>query len=479
MPIPTEPPLLPIEIVELIIDGLLMRRVWQPLEVLQHLKTCSLVCRTWSDLCQRRIFAFLEIGHRIAPKDINFATERRLIRILEEKPSLMTHVKHLSYVGGRLWDECRRVDPSLSVFLQFPRVSRLSMSCITGSFEKCGRNGYYGFRAILTRYLSTGNLSLLSISGIKQLPIHDILASSSLKGLSLQSCTFKTEKEIPGPQDASLKYLRLESNYNVSWDLFRSCTQLETLVIERTHDLLFKDLHTIEDCLPNLKLFRVLMSDMEANKSFSRVLGGVGPVEGLSFQSKQSMLDILLSMVSDVILGTGMDIELAGPLLKDIEKCVYRCQSSLRILCLQFQICDAFKPLLITICDTLASIQGNNVFEELDIVLHYDIPNAVSQCLAPDLDEWTRFAALIADHPASFPFLRRVSLLIVISDRKFHGPRRLNRDELDAFENDFQRVLGPVRAMTRDILFQPVIKVSTEPHYFFPAHFDRYSPNKL
>ncbi|PPR02150.1 hypothetical protein CVT24_011400 [Panaeolus cyanescens] len=450
MPIPTEP-FLPIEIVELIIDGLLMRRrIWQPREALQHLKTCSLVCRAWADLCQRRIFAYLKFGYRIAVEDTDFDKERRLIRVLEEKPALLTHVKHLCYVGGNLSVESRRVDPAFSVFLRFPCVTRLLMSCFTVSFEEAGRHGY-GFRRILTYYLSTGNLSLLSISRVKQLPIHDILVTSSLKGLHLQSCSFKTDKEAPGPENASLKYLRLEANDDVSWDLFRSCKQLETLVIEQTYDSTIKDLHTIEECLPNLKHFRVLtpyVSHNEASdKSVSGILRGLGPVEGLSFQK------------------TCIGFELAEPLLKDIEKC-------------------AFKPLLIAICDTLSAIRGNNVFEELELVLPYDTLDPMSQSHFPvdELDEWARFAALItgSDEHASFPFLRRLSLLIFVSDRESHGPNRLKLDELDAFESDFKRMLAPVKAL--DILFQLEIKPITlvEPQHFkFPAHFDRYSPHEL
>ncbi|KAF9054293.1 hypothetical protein BJ165DRAFT_700136 [Panaeolus papilionaceus] len=220
-------PTFPIEIFQLIIDNLVSANDYHIAAERENLKSCSLVCRTWVPLCQRHIFALVYIGFNYSPD--NVPSGQNLITALNESPSLSTHIKTLVYSFRDISHERKYTDPSFSVFLQLRRVRRLQIYSHNqrSSFDEASEHGF-GFRPLLTHYLSTGRLTMLQLFGILNLPIHDILATSSLKSLRLFNCSLQSVGEYT-PFESSLKFLRVVGVQGLSWSSFRHCSELETL----------------------------------------------------------------------------------------------------------------------------------------------------------------------------------------------------------------------------------------------------------
>ncbi|PPR02147.1 hypothetical protein CVT24_011397 [Panaeolus cyanescens] len=428
-------PFLPTEIVELIIDNLVPEGR-HPRVAYDELTSCSLVCRTWLHACRRRIFSHVETpvydGVRAIPGQP--PNEDKLIEVLNRNPTLLGNVRQVTY---NVYQQEGNEDASISILLRLPLVKRLSIHCARyTSFESANERGS-NFRSLLMHYISTGNLSHLSVSKIDKLPMNDILSTPSLECLIVHDCGFRVDKR--SSHHSPLKFLKIDGHKNMPWSIFQSCRELETLIIGKPA---IADDCMVEDAFPNLKYLKLSTPHWDEQVApVNQILAGVSHVE-------QMRIEI-----------SSVKCQFPKPFRIDIG-------GSSR----------SFWTFATMIRDMMSAIQGNNVLEELDIILHYQYrPRSIADEFTPTLDDWRMFTSILTDNPASFPFLRRLSLQILVSEELNWGCGKVNQEELAAFEGALRCMLQPI-AHAPNISLKVKARVYNSLNYFFsPPSFETNS----
>ncbi|PPR02146.1 hypothetical protein CVT24_011396 [Panaeolus cyanescens] len=420
-------PFLPMEIVELIIDKLVPEGR-HPRVAYDELTSCSLVCRTWLHACQRRMFSHVETpaydGVRAIPGQP--PKEDKLIEVLNRNTSLLGNVRQVTYRTDNVYQQEGNEDASISILLRLPLVKRLSIHCARyTSFESANERGS-NFRSLLMHCISTGNLSHLSVSAIDRLPMNEILSSPRLQCLVVRDCGFR-EKERSA-RYSPLKFLKIEGHKNMPWSIFQSCRDLETLIIGSSCEPPIADDCMVQEVFPSLKHFKLSAPHWEEHlATVNQIFAGVSHIEQMRIE------------ISDV---RG---HFPKPFRLDIGGCERRSQSSLKILQLYFTASRSFWTFATMIPDMMSAIQGNNVLEELDIILHYQYrPRSIADEFTPTLDDWRRFTNIVTENPPSFPFLQRLSLQILVSEELNWGCGKVNQQELAAFEGALRCILQPI-----------------------------------
>ncbi|KIM43876.1 hypothetical protein M413DRAFT_26156 [Hebeloma cylindrosporum] len=177
-------PNLPLEVIETVIDTLARDDPG-----FSSLKTCSLACQCFLELCRKHIFASITI------KDGKYSIQNRtaLVRLLSSTPEIAYHIRELVWHTITIEDF---EDPSLPGILK--TITKLQSLSIGNSFrldhpwrENC-------LRPALLHLLHLPTLLRLSISRIPHFDFADLISCTNLRELSIAHMEYvETEQSFP------------------------------------------------------------------------------------------------------------------------------------------------------------------------------------------------------------------------------------------------------------------------------------------
>lgn len=262
---------LPPDILELILDSLIydsgagIRRDTRPLQA------CCLVCKSWVYLCRSRLFQDIEIG--LWREEIKPARRKRLANIIKDQPSIGNFIRTIGYTGTQGYDEeTEGRDECLSFFIGLPNVRNLEI--LSSNSQDYGKAGvqYFGWRLLLDHYISSGQLTRVSIAGADNLPLLRIVSSPALEKLTLFNCSIASLHKawsLPDVQVATESRLTFFQGYDVRhlwWPhLAILCRQLKRLSLTEVTD----DEDTEGDNIPDLQNTHPLTFPRVASLSIS------------------------------------------------------------------------------------------------------------------------------------------------------------------------------------------------------------------
>ncbi|PPR04593.1 hypothetical protein CVT24_012021 [Panaeolus cyanescens] len=437
----------PVEIIELIINHLAVDDNRSSALVTKDLLACSLVCKPWVPLLQKHIFARPTV---FGGTDSKAHLEGGLAYALSNNPALSRYITALKYSFSSDENAC---DTSFSQFLRLPRLQTLVMCGPVGS-----RNGIsfkepkapnhackFGFRSMLTHYLSFGSLTALTILWVKDLPFYTILSSPNLERLQLEYCSI----EVVGdpPPTTSLKYFRPRLVTNFELAVFRPGTLLETLSLDGTIDesLIGSGEYDLTKVFPDLK--RLYIAGVAPRRCMGKVLETVPPLEHLTFEITYVKTE---------------------PCLDSVKNSIRRCAKSLKVLNLYLTVTTLCKTVVDSLHDLFLSIKGHNVLDSVEIMIHYrhGYLHPIYENIGHTIDQWERFSTMMStDSDMSFPSLKYIYLCIIFDDPcYFVGPTRVDRAEVIRYRKDFRNALSTLES-------HPVIQLRRRVRFINGRHF--------
>ncbi|KIM35763.1 hypothetical protein M413DRAFT_32228 [Hebeloma cylindrosporum] len=175
-------PTLPFEIIEAIIDSLPQRQ--DP--SLSSLKSCSLVCKSFLELCRKYIFASITVARRDLAS--SKPTSDALVRLLSTTPEIGRHVRILCLrLSSDEFDH-----PSLPRTLK--RITKLESFTIYWCPTYKWRNN--SLRQALLHLLHLPTLRSLHIADIRDFMLADLIPCSNLRELKFDCTTPVERKDI-------------------------------------------------------------------------------------------------------------------------------------------------------------------------------------------------------------------------------------------------------------------------------------------
>ncbi|KAF9044220.1 hypothetical protein BJ165DRAFT_1479879 [Panaeolus papilionaceus] len=222
---------LPLDIFMLIFENFVENPAYGFAQRQRDLCACSLVCRAFVPICQRLIFAEVPIGHS-RNRNI-YRARNRLSMALQQNSKFTTYIRRLFYLSSGYQAESA---PSLSLLLHLPRVHQLDISSGADYYQvPFGSTSQkpFGLEHFFREYISSGLLTTLSIDGVRNLPIHDVLSPTNLASLRLVRCSL-ISNPARSPKVLKLRHLDLEHVTGFSLSLVRNCRALETLFLQQT-----------------------------------------------------------------------------------------------------------------------------------------------------------------------------------------------------------------------------------------------------
>ncbi|KAF9033615.1 hypothetical protein BJ165DRAFT_1515279 [Panaeolus papilionaceus] len=223
----------------------------------------GLVCKALLPYSRRQLFNRITIGCPISltntsssiiarPFSSDVANEvidqqrMLLARIIEETPSISSHIRHLSWVIFPEELRCSNyedVELTMNRFLNLPRVRSLDIKsrykmdyggCLPSYQDSNPKT--VGFRRVVETYLAFGTLTSLSFTRINDIPIINILSSPSLQSLILVHCSITewTPDQLKDRNCAQfgLKNLGIYDMFSTVRPLLPYLEELETLRVD-------------------------------------------------------------------------------------------------------------------------------------------------------------------------------------------------------------------------------------------------------
>ncbi|PPQ65153.1 hypothetical protein CVT24_011048 [Panaeolus cyanescens] len=182
---------LPMELIDLIIGHLyddIYNDEWHP--PITDLKACSLVAKLWVPVCHSYLFQAIYIG-----SSISMDWYQRLAALIKQNQSIAKFIRKIRFrtVQGvpPTFDDADIASVE-SLDNPFPVISQMSEVRSLDIMKQGGRyqtgTAYVGWCYLLDWYLSTKQLTSISLTGIDEVPILSILLSPQLTTLNIADC---------------------------------------------------------------------------------------------------------------------------------------------------------------------------------------------------------------------------------------------------------------------------------------------------
>ncbi|PPQ99629.1 hypothetical protein CVT24_005207 [Panaeolus cyanescens] len=178
----------------------------------KNLQACRQVCKRFDEIILSMFFRRgVDLGYRCQSPPCGNINRDTILKALNRHPCLVNHIRHIFFRSPDSNDinavrRSNSLNPSLcgtieawqdnSPLLHLPNVDTMTVE----TFSSCNLNQAInytgpepistGLRAFLQHYLRAGTLTTLSISNVYDMPILDVLSSSSLLNISFLDCTF-------------------------------------------------------------------------------------------------------------------------------------------------------------------------------------------------------------------------------------------------------------------------------------------------
>ncbi|KAF9046737.1 hypothetical protein BJ165DRAFT_1611116 [Panaeolus papilionaceus] len=414
----------PYDVLELIIDNLASNdTAFEKNQVLNDIQTCCLVSRSWVHLCRSRLFKEVEIGI----KATNPNQRKRLAFIISKQPSIGTFIRKITYTRPVDGDEEKGgYDKHFSSFFGLPNVRTLEiLSHRPQSYGNVGLH-YFGWRSILDNYLSSGQLTSLSIKGLHDLPFLCILSSPLLDNLklvcgsvsSLHPTATDRGIQIPHSKLTSIEATHVEG---LSWPLLaNACPCLKSIRYAadsvEADDLHPKPIHLIsfprvtflsisgvycnylgslgEGAFPEITTLHVYPPFSRATDTTTEGSPLFGGLQTLKFCVNPGQRIEMMSFES-------FDWDLLWRLVNSSRE-------SLADLHLDIILPGSAHHFLTMLSEILADVKCRNVLESLKLVLD-DCSTSFRAALSSQVG-WKNLADTLVNERMDFPYLRHVEI---------------------------------------------------------------------
>ncbi|KAF9046747.1 hypothetical protein BJ165DRAFT_1473960 [Panaeolus papilionaceus] len=225
----------PTELVHLIIENLVVDNE----DFRADLKSCSLVTKPWVPICRSYLFKEVEIGPIYTLQKRQF-----LVSILQKEPRLSNFIRKITFTSSSgehtgNWADKSNCDKSLLALLQLPNVRNLSIKFSGGRNFATYMSDVQHFEwcSVMDRYLSTNQLTTISLIGLNNIDILSILSSQQLTTLQITNCeVVSILSSLPSlfakQPSFQLKSLKARSVRNLCMPLLALCPHLEAMHLE-------------------------------------------------------------------------------------------------------------------------------------------------------------------------------------------------------------------------------------------------------
>ncbi|PPQ76653.1 hypothetical protein CVT24_011792 [Panaeolus cyanescens] len=158
----------------------------------KDLKNCSLVCRSFSDLCRPHIFSSLDITFKFDQGGFPVPSLDLFARLLAHKPILADYVKNLTCLFDSTNIEAKQV-PGLTVLFKLPNIQRLVIPPAYAIARNCTlyytpENYMLTHRKIFDHFMTSQKLATMEISNMWYPPLIRLFSSPALRNLELRRC---------------------------------------------------------------------------------------------------------------------------------------------------------------------------------------------------------------------------------------------------------------------------------------------------
>ncbi|PPR00333.1 hypothetical protein CVT24_004616 [Panaeolus cyanescens] len=204
------------------------------------LKKCSLVCKSFADLCRPYIFSSLDItfdhGGPVPSLD-------RFARLLAHKPILADYVKSLTCIFDATNIEAKQVS-GLTVLFKLPNIQKLVIPAAYGDIS-----GHYTlhytpeshqltYRKIFDHFMTSQKLTTMELSNMWYPPLIRLFSSPALRNLEFRRCLidqsdWKSLPDICIPANGfNLTRLYAADVIDFPFSILSCCPSLEVLEME-------------------------------------------------------------------------------------------------------------------------------------------------------------------------------------------------------------------------------------------------------
>jgi hypothetical protein len=172
------PPMLPLEVVNLIIDDLAKHN-----DKLSSIKACALVCHSFLPLCRKHIFASVTLNER----QPSSPTSDDLNYLLSNSPHLAVYILNLDYhVNNKKEFLKKRLLWLLPMFKKLIKLRKLCVSYYSSRGKKFDWMSP-SERKVLLPLLHFPTLTSISLKTTENFPLADLAGCVNLKNLEIQS----------------------------------------------------------------------------------------------------------------------------------------------------------------------------------------------------------------------------------------------------------------------------------------------------
>ncbi|PPQ65184.1 hypothetical protein CVT24_011061 [Panaeolus cyanescens] len=415
-----------------------------------NLLACCLVCKSFVRLCRQ--YLFFKVCIRLSARDIS-GPPKRLVQLMEKDRSISRFIRELCYSFKEI-GKAEETPSPMEALLDLPRLRSLTLE----EDRDIHNPEYFSYKMVtptlfacrlLDNYLSAGTLVSLSVRGIAELPVLDILSSPNLTHLDVESCHFDEDDCLALLRNHAVHVFNLRTlkgrpfPYVLLALLFACCPQLETIDLDWVDwdDLDFKpvvltqSLSTIiTQCYIRWDVFCTAAKEQNAYAfpgvkrlevrqvpfhTTTEVRSGLNilfeHLPGLEHLYLSGMLNYprvspQTSMLNDGSVGLVHSLSTIA-----FSRCIINTASSLKTLKIRWsdERNVEISSIINKLCVALSAVRGCNVLEDLD--LHLSIQEGIPTTAWSNFSfaTWSRLdEVLLDDNLLNFPFLSGVSIAI-------------------------------------------------------------------
>ncbi|PPQ65152.1 hypothetical protein CVT24_011047 [Panaeolus cyanescens] len=448
---------LPKELIHLIIDLL----VEDNDAFVSNLKACSLVAKSWASVCRSCIFKEIEIGPSLSvPHSMD--RYQQLAVLIKKNQDIAKFIQNIRFTTCSTVDEhdvVKSLDDPFSALSQMSEVRRLHITIINKCRQYQPGTLYFGWRHILDRYLSTQQLTTISLIGMNEVPILTILSSPQLKSLEINDCDLAGVQAILSTPLADrprfvLETLKAEWVTNFSFALFSLCSNLRDMVIQ-------------------------CVSHQDGNLD-SEAGGGLGTDKDVVFSTVTSVklrgsLDVIPQFRTLQRFTMTYNLSDDELVWKDLSRLVNDSLHHLTHICLEIEAESEAKLVFDGIQEVLSSCRRDNVLVSFKISLNEWLTD-LKDWWDPEAshDAWKRLGDTFSS-ASDFPYLKNTSIFLVLEIAD--GEDTVISDTLETKGcHDFRGILsGPLEALMN----RKDVEVYYEPYMLAPPEHVASAGDKL
>ncbi|PPQ65154.1 hypothetical protein CVT24_011049 [Panaeolus cyanescens] len=225
----------PMELIDLIIGHL--RDDSQ--SFVTDLKACSLVARSWVPVCRAYLFKEVHIvSSAIEPHSMD--RYKQLAALIKQNQTIAKFIRSIQFitiltVGDVDIASVESLDNHFPVISQTSEVRSLDITIEGGRKRYQTGTAYFGWCYLLDWYLSTKQLTTISLTGIDEVPILSILLAPQLTTLNITGCYLASTVEESSldlrSQHSSFALENLKAHFitGFSSSLLGLCTRLRVM----------------------------------------------------------------------------------------------------------------------------------------------------------------------------------------------------------------------------------------------------------